>query len=303
MKVALGTWQITSTHGFWINQNPKEGEKTLSFAVKEGITSFDTAQSYGNGLTEQILGKVLSRYPNRKFEIDTKIMASSSDLNKKVNNSLTRLKIKTLNCLYLHWPQINKDNYDILKQMEELKFNGIINKIGVSNMELNTIEELFSRGIKIDSIQRPISLLWGRDFEETKAFCKENSIELVAYSPAGMGLLSGKYNSSSDLSDYRKNIFCFKDKSKEAFGELLKTIKNISFENNCTMNQVALSWTKSQEIDKVLLGARNSEQLKENLIAMKINLTKENLETLTQKAKALWITAKDEENIFSYHWN
>ncbi|MBR4476995.1 MAG: aldo/keto reductase, partial [Spirochaetales bacterium] len=69
MRTYLGTWQVTPSDGFWTDQDPSSGESLLSTAVRLGVTCFDTAQSYGKGRTEQVLGKILRRFPDRKFVV------------------------------------------------------------------------------------------------------------------------------------------------------------------------------------------------------------------------------------------
>ena len=186
--------------------------------------------------------------------------------------------------------------------MEDLKNKGQINKVGICNMPLEDLKKTVSDGFKPDRIQIPLSLLWTRDISETKAFCMENNIQICAYSPTGMGLLSGKYRESKDLHDARKDMFCFKDNCHKQFLDLLETIKKTADTHKTTCTKVALTWTAAQEPDIILIGARNTEQLQQNL-SDQITLTETELSDLTTAAQKLDEASRSVcTNIFSYRW-
>lgn len=302
METYLGTWQIAPSDGFWTDQNLSDSEKVLSSAVKSGIVGFDTAQSYGKGQAEQTLSKILRRFPDKAFRIDTKIMPSTKTACEVLRVSLDRLKPFPIDCLYLHWPKSGFDNLRFLREMENLKEQGLFRKLGVCNLPLSMLESLVKSGLKIDRIQRPVSLLWTRELEETKVFCRENNIELAAYSPSGMGLLSGKYHSASDLKDARKNLFCFDDRCLKPYHDLLDLMETIAKNNSLSCTDIARLWTENTNPDIIILGARNTEQLKENLRTTP-KPSSEELKELSSAASVLDRASKDVcENLFSYDW-
>ena len=304
VKTYLGTWQTSPSDGFWTDQSIADSEAVLSAAVRAGICRFDTAQSYGKGQAEQTLDKILRRFPDKtpSFVIDTKIMPSAKPAEEVLKVSLDRLKLFSVDCLYLHWPRSGFDNFDYLRQMEALRERGLFRKLGVCNVPLQMLESFVASGLKIDRLQRPVSLLWTSELEETKNFCAENGIELAAYSPTGMGLLSGKYRNSSDLKDARKGLFCFDEKCIGAYHELLDLIAQIAENNSLSCIDVAQSWVKSQNPDIVILGARNVQQLEQNLKSS-FELSPSELSDLTASAATLdKARAGVCENIFSYNW-
>ena len=126
-----------------------------------------------------------------------------------------------------------------------MREQGLFRKLGACNVPLQLLESFVASGLKIDRIQRPVSLLWTSELEETKSFCAENGIELASYSPTGMGLLSGKYRNSSDLKDARKGLFCFDEKCIRAYHELLDLIAQIANNNGLSCTDVARKWTES----------------------------------------------------------
>ena len=302
MQTYLGTWQIAPSDGFWTGQDISESEAVVSAAVRAGIRGFDTARSYGKGKAEQTLSKILRRFPNLPFRVDTKIMPSAKDPAQVVLPSLKALSPLTIDTLYLHWPKSGFDNLGYLEKASELKDKGLIKKLGVCNAPLSMLEEFTGSGLQIDRYQRPVSLLWTRELNETKAFCRGHNIELAAYSPAGMGLLSGKYRSPDDLEDERKNLFCFREPCRRAFLDLLDLIGEIAANNGTEYTDVALSWSKAQNPDIIILGARNTAQLKHNLEHSLI-LPPSELSDLDSAAFELEKASRDVcDNIFSYRW-
>ena len=304
VKTYLGTWQTSPSDGFWTDQSIADSEAVLSAAVRSGICCFDTAQSYGKGRSEQTLAKILRRFPDKKdsFVIDTKIMPSAKPAEEVLKVSLDRLRYFSIDCLYLHWPRSGFDNLDYLRQLEALREQGLFRKLGACNVPLQMLESFVASGLKIDRIQRPVSLLWTSELEETKSFCAENGIELASYSPTGMGLLSGKYRNSSDLKDARKGLFCFDEKCIRAYHELLDLIAQIAKNNGLSCTDVARKWTESTNPDIIILGARNVQQLEQNL-KNDFSLSLSELADLTAAAAVLDKTRSGVcENIFSYNW-
>ena len=302
MQTYLGTWQIAPSDGFWTGQDLSDSEAVLSAAVKAGIKGFDTAGSYGKGQAEQTLSKILRRFPDIPFFVDTKIMPSSKDPAQIIRSSISRIAPLKIDTLYLHWPASGFDNFSFLRKIDALKKTGEIVKLGVCNVPLSMLEEFVSSGLRIDRYQRPVSLLWTRELKETMDFCRANGIETAAYSPTGMGLLSGKYRKPEDLHDARKDIFCFRDPCRKAFLKLLDLVQQVAENNGTECTDVALSWTKAQNPDIVILGARNPVQLKHNLESSLV-LTPSELSALDEAATDLDAAGRSVcENIFSYNW-
>lgn len=307
MDFILGTWQYAPSDGFWCNQDPLENERLLSQAVRMGIRSFDTAQSYGKGRTEQLLGKILSRFPNEDFKVDTKIMPTTKDPLDLVRLSLSRLRVQRLNRLYLHWPRTGFNAAMFIERMAKCKDIGLVEKVGICNAPLDYLGNLWKglegRSVALDCLQVPVSLLWTRDLDDTLAFCHDHGIEVVAYSPMGMGLLSGKYEKACYLDDARADLFCFKGPCLGAFERLLGTLKEVAFAHNVSCSTIALAWTASCGVNTIILGARSLDQLKANVSALDMHLDEGEFLALKQAGDELATCSRQVcDNIFSYKW-
>ena len=170
------------------------------------------------------------------------------------------------------------------------------------NVPLDYLKTLVSEGLPIDRIQRPLSPLWSREYEETAKFCREKGIEVAVYSPSGMGLLSGRYLQAGDLNDARATLFCCDPRCIGPYHELLDLVLEIARGKLTTGTQVALSWTKAKNPDIVILGARNERQLRENL-SNDVPLTEQELSDLDNAARNLDMASNEVcANMFSYDW-
>jgi aryl-alcohol dehydrogenase-like predicted oxidoreductase len=291
METVLGTWQMCPSDGFWQDQNTSDSEKTLRYALRCNIRVFDCAQSYGKGRAEQMLGKIAS---SDNVLFDTKIMPTTKDIREVIKRSLERLKCSFINRIYIHWPSSRLDWKANLKALLSLKEEGLVRKVGVCNLTFYQLRSLYSE-IPIDCFQRPVSLLWSREYDSVREFCSAHAIELAAYSTMGMGLLSGRYHSASDLpkDDPRSSLFCFQGACGDVFRDLLSV---------CT-SEDALLWVKAKDPDILIIGARNPAQLEQNLQILEKNIDPDRFDMLSSFADRLSSASEPVcDNIFSYRW-
>jgi myo-inositol catabolism protein IolS len=290
-ELALGTWAFAGNFGFWSDQERSDSLKTLHYAIRNGITSFDTAASYGNGKAEQMLGQQLKRFPLKRSDlfIATKTMGNDS-----LETSLHRLCMEYVDLWYLHWPSHSKDCKQILSQMASEKK---AKDIGICNADVPFLKTL--RDLPIRYVQIPCSLLWVRGMEEMKAYCKERSIKLVGYSPTGMGILSGTHDDPPE--DSRATLYCYQHKTE--LSSLLDTLKEIARNHQTIPSVIALSWALSQGFDQIILGARKKGQLEEDLNAKDIRLNDGEQTELNSMANRLSACADPkQDNLFGHRW-
>jgi len=307
MITGLGCWQFGSSFGFWDNQTLKDSKQTIQFALENKIIHFDSAQGYNKGQSEQILGQQIKKLQKidkisrNNLVLATKIMPTVSlNIEKLVNKSLQRFNTNFIDILYIHGPKSNF-NYDLmLKQLLDLKEKGTIKNIGLSNFNLQDLDDISSK-YPISFYQRPVSLLWSKDLENAKQLCLKKHIKLVGYSPLGLGTLSGKYNLKDNLkiNDSRRNLFIYSQPFFPLFTSLINHIQDIANKNNATCSQIALSWAKSQNPSVLLIGASNKSQLKKNLNF--IDLKEEDLDQLSYCADELIKKVPKEIDNYFFH--
>lgn len=295
--LGLGGEQLGG-HG-WGKVSESQMVKAVHKAIDSGVTFFDTAPIYGLGHSEEVLGKALSAArknviiatkvglawkKNEPFEKFTD--SSPANIEKEVDMSLKRLGLDYIDVYQIHWPDPNTPIEDTLFAMKKLKQSGKIRCIGCCNFSL----ELLREAVKCDEIrtvQIPYSLI-DRKFEsDLLPFCRENNIAVLAYSPIARGFLSGKYdkNTTFSLDDHRSRSEdeYFQDEAQAKNLRVLEKLEFIAKKLNKTPAQIALRWVLENPcITTAIFGAKNTVQVKENVVASDFSLSQEDIEFLNK---------------------
>ena len=273
--------------------------KLLQSVVDNGVTLIDTADMYGRGKNELLIGSFLKQLPSSQREqlvIATKCgidRGNSVGYERTINNSpeyiksccdasLKRLGIEQIDLFYIH--RINNENpiEQTMETLAELKKEGKIKHIGLCEVPNDLLIRAHST-FPVDVVQTEYSL-WTRDIEETiLPLLKEMNIGLVPYSPLGRGFLTGKYQSVKDFADgdFRKTNPRFLDENIEHNKKLLTAIKPMTIKYNCTSGQIALAWLLAQWEGIVPIpGTKQEKYLIENVNACFVHLENEDIEIL-----------------------
>lgn len=273
--------------------------KLLQSVVDNGVTLIDTADMYGRGKNELLIGSFLKQLPSSQREqlvIATKCgidRGNSVGYERTINNSpeyiksccdasLKRLGIEQIDLFYIH--RVNNENpiEQTMENLAELKKEGKIKHIGLCEVRADLLIRAHST-FPVDVVQTEYSL-WTRDIEETiLPLLKELNIGLVPYSPLGRGFLTGKYQSVKDFADgdFRKTNPRFLDENIEHNKKLLTAIKPMTIKYNCTSGQIALAWLLAQWEGIVPIpGTKQEKYLIENVNACSVHLENEDIEIL-----------------------
>jgi myo-inositol catabolism protein IolS len=195
--ILMGTWQAGKA--MWTDIDDNETTRAIRAAYDAGITTFDTAEVYGNGHSERILGQALSDVRDNVI-IATKVFSNHLKYDQVVaacHRSLKNLKTDTIDLYQVHWPpgsfgHARVPMEETLSALNDLKEQGKIRAIGVSNFSRLELEEAAQHG-DIVSLQPPYSLFWRHVDKDAGAYCRDNGLALLAYSPMAQGLLTGKF--------------------------------------------------------------------------------------------------------------
>lgn len=301
-EIGLGCMGMSEFYG--------RGDDSMSIsvvhkAIDEGITFFDTADMYGSGSNEELLGKAFKGVRSKivlatKFGItrnpDPSIATRGVNgrpeyVRSACEASLSRLKTDYIDLYYQHRvdPQVAIE--ETIGAMADLVKEGKIRLIGMSEASGETLE----RAIKVHPIaalQTEYSL-WSREPEDgILEFCKLNGISFIAYSPLGRGFLSGKIKSIDDLeeNDYRRFSPRYQGENFAKNLKLVKRIEEMAQIKECTASQLALAWVLSQGDHIIPIpGTKRMEYLHENIGACDVKLSpeeKEELEDMLPKGAA-----------------
>jgi myo-inositol catabolism protein IolS len=290
--IALGCYSFGGGP-FWGQRAEDDSIETIRAALDEGINFFDTAEAYGDGDSEIILGRaLLGRRP--EAVIATKVSASHlgpADLRAACEASLRRLNTDYIDLYQIHWPSRTIPLDETMKALQSLQEDGKVRAIGVCNFGILDLSDALQLGPVVTD-QLPYSLIWRAIEYEILPKCLETSTGILCYSPLAQGLLSGAYTCAEDVPTGRSCTRWFSDArpmarhgepgcEAETFAALAR-IRAISDRLLEPMTNVAIAWLLSRPgVTSVLAGARTPAQLRVNAQAAELDLGAEVLDELT----------------------
>ncbi|WP_258728408.1 aldo/keto reductase [Bacillus atrophaeus] len=287
--IGLGT-NAVGGHNLYPDLNEEAGKELVREALRSGVNLLDTAYIYGVGRSEELIGEVLREYNREDVIIATKAAHrkegndfvfdnSPAFLKQSVEDALKRLQTDYIDLFYIHFPDDHTPKDEAVKALHELKKEGKIRAIGVSNFSLEQLKEANKDGF-VDVLQGEYNLL-NREAESTFfPYIMENNISFVPFFPLVSGLLAGKYTEDTTFpeGDLRREQENFQG---DLFKENIKKVNQlapIAEKHNVGIAHVVLAWYLARpEINILIPGAKRAEQLKDNMKTVNVELTKEDI--------------------------
>lgn len=296
-RLGIGAWSWGDTL-FWQygkGYGVEEVREAFEAALAAGITFFDTAEVYGNGESERLLGQ-FARQTNTPIQIATKYgplpwRVFRQSVADAVTESLKRLQVEKVTLYQVHWPFTFFMTQETLMNAlaDEVK-NGRIEAVGVSNYsaeQMRTAHDILARrGVPLAVNQVRYSLL-SRQIETQGilATARELGVTLLAYSPLAQGLLTGKYTSGTAPSGPRQWDLRFKPDGLQKIEPVLSVLREYGAKYEKTPAQVALNWLICQEGVLPIPGAKNAAQAQQNAGALGWQLNSEEVTRLEQVSR------------------
>lgn len=284
--IIMGTWQAGKR--MWVGIEDAETVKAMRAAFEAGITTFDTAEVYGEGHSEQIIGQALSDVRSQVVYA-SKVFANhlKADLVVEAcDRSLKNLNTDYIDLYQIHWPAgtWNSEAVPIAETMDalnKLKQQGKIRAIGVSNFSRAQIAEAAQYG-RIDSLQPPYSLFWRSVEKDAMPYCQENQISIIAYSSLAQGILTGKFGPDHKFAegDHRAKNKLFLKENYARVQTALNQLRPIADRHQTSLGNLALAWLIAQPQTNAIVGARNGEQAADNAKAAEVKLSQEDLKEI-----------------------
>jgi aryl-alcohol dehydrogenase-like predicted oxidoreductase len=281
---------------FYVGGSETESIATIHHALDRGVTFLDTADMYGWGANEELVGRAIAdrrdevflatkfgnvRGPNGEF---LGVRGDPEYVRSACEASLKRLNVATIDLYYQHRVDTNVPIEDTVGAMARLKDEGKIRFLGLSEAAPRTIRAAYATS-PITAVQTELSL-WSRDAEaEVLPTVRELGIGYVAYSPLGRGFLTGQFKSEDDFpeGDFRKNHPRFQGENFQKNLDLVSEIGKMAEEKGCTTAQLALAWVLAQGEDIVPSpGTKHVKYLDQNIGALDVTLTGEHLRRLDE---------------------
>ncbi len=283
-RITYGCWELGG--GPWELTSDQTNIRALQVAFDNGMTSFDTAEGYGDGHSEEIVGKALATR-RRECVIATKVSPKhlrAADVRASLEASLRRLATDTVDLYYIHWPNVEIPIEETMSELNKAREQGLIRAIGVSNFSLEQLKRATELG-RIDAFQPEYSLLQ-RDIERGLLdYCRASSISVLSYSSVAKGILAGAFHlggTALKKEDFRAKRRLFLEGQFEKEAELIQVIKEIAESKGATLSQIAIAWLLHQRgLTSAIAGTQNEKHLLENIGAADVALSAREIERLT----------------------
>ena len=283
---------------FYSGRDEDEAIATIHRALDLGVTFLDTADVYGVGQSEELVGRAISgrraevtlatkfgnvRGPDGSFQ---GVNGRPDYVQSACEASLRRLGVETIDLYYQHRVDPNTPIDETVGAMARLVEQGKVRYLGLSEAAPATIRRAAATH-PIAALQTEYSL-WSREPEdEILATCREFGIGFVAYSPLGRGFLTGQLTRFEDLApdDYRRTSPRFQGENFQKNLDLVARVREIAQEKGCTPGQLALAWLLAQDEDIVPIpGTKRRAYLEENVEALEVTLTPDDLRRIDEAA-------------------
>ena len=297
--LAVGTWAIGGQQ--WGDVNEKDSIDAIRAMIDGGVNLVDTAPIYGNGHSEEVVGKALENGYREKVFLATKFSISNDEHGAVINNgsyenaiweceqSLKRLNTDHIDIYIMHWPDPATPVEVTMKALADLKKSGKIRFIGVSNFDRNLIEEA-QKVVRIDFLQPPYSMV-EESQKELLAWCETQGIGTMTYGSLGAGILTGAIRELPDWdeNDFRYTFYdYFKNPKFSKIMELLKVMDKIAQVRNKPLAQIAINWsTQKSYVSTAICGVRDPQQAYENCATFDWELTGEEMELIDSEIERL----------------
>jgi aryl-alcohol dehydrogenase-like predicted oxidoreductase len=281
---------------FYVGGSETESIATIHHALDRGVTFLETADMYGWGANEELVGRAIAdrrdevflatkfgnvRGPNGEF---LGVRGDPEYVRSACEASLKRLNVETIDLYYQHRVDTTVPIEDTVGTMARLKDEGKIRFLGLSEAAPRTIRAAYATS-PITAVQTELSL-WSRDAEaDVLPTVRELGIGYVAYSPLGRGFLTGQIKSPNDFADddFRKNHPRFQGENFDRNIALVREVEAMARDKGCTTAQLALAWVLSQGEDVVPIpGTRHIKYLDDNIGALEVELSDSDLKRLDE---------------------
>jgi aryl-alcohol dehydrogenase-like predicted oxidoreductase len=303
-RVGVGAWAIGGG-GWEFGWGPQEDEQSLAAirrALEQGVNWIDTAAAYGFGRSEEVVGRALADVPRgERPYVFTKCSLLEGPGRRVVHNlkrdsilreaqaSLERLGLDAIDLYQIHWPNPPEDIEEGWAALAELKEQGLVRHIGVSNFDTDQLRRI--EGVApVETIQPQYSLIERDSEDELLPFAQRERIGVIVYSPMGSGLLTGKMTRARieqfPEDDWRKHDERFQEPQLSGNLELVERLRAVAARHDTEPGTVAVAWTlRNPAVDAAIVGFRRPDQVDPVLPAANLDLTAEDVEEIEGRAR------------------
>jgi len=298
-RVGFGAWAIGGG-GWEFGWGPQEDEQSLAAierALALGVNWIDTAAAYGFGHSEEIVGRALRGRGEHPY-VFTKCSLLEGPARRVVHSlkrdsvmreahaSLERLGIDAIDLYQIHWPEPLEDIEEGWSALAELKQEGLVRHIGVSNFDFGQLRQI-EQIAPVETLQPEYSLIAREAEGELLPFCEREGIGVIVYSPMGSGMLTGKMTRERverlPEDDWRKHDPRFNEPELSSNLRLVDDVATVAARHETTPGAIAVAWTlRNPAVDGAIVGFRTPDQVEPILAAANLELSDDDVGELEQ---------------------
>jgi 1-deoxyxylulose-5-phosphate synthase len=300
-EISLGSW-LTYSGGV----EREQAEACVKAAFEEGINFIDTANVYGRGASETLLGEALSKYDRSSYVLATKVYFPMSDtdqglsaaqIHEQIDASLVRLRTDYVDLYQCHRYDENTPLQETMEALTEVVKAGKARHIGFSEWPVEKIEDSATLAdvTKWVSSQPQYSMLWRKPEVEVIPLCERHTISQIVWSPLGQGVLTGKYRPGepppADSRAGSDSMSGFMDRlTQDPVLEAVQRLRPVAEGAGMTMAQLALAWVLRQpNVASAIVGASRPEQVRANASASGLTLDAQTLAAVDEALDGIFV--------------
>jgi myo-inositol catabolism protein IolS len=299
--LGLGCWQFGD-----MGWGPCDAAASVSLirgAWEDGIRHFDTAQDYGGGRSEEVLGEAIQPFADRAFVSSKSHPAPRENVASIVEQTLRRLRRGWVDLFYFHWPKTGFDLRPMMEALEDLRRQGKVRLIGVSNFTVADLEHVSLAG-RVDAYQLCYNLLWRYPERDILPWCRGHDVAVVTFSSIAQGLLSDTPRSPASFQqgDARGNTLYYRGDVWPSLEAPVAAMRAAASRFGTPLSTIAIRWVLAQPgVHASLVGARSRQQIRQNVAAAATRNSPEMEEEITRLSLEAMRHIPDEGNIFLFH--
>jgi aryl-alcohol dehydrogenase-like predicted oxidoreductase len=300
-RVGLGAWAIGGG-GYdwgWGTQEDDDSIGAIHHALELGVNWIDTAAQYGFGHSEEVVGRALAGLDQRPYVFTkggqpegpgrTTLQSLRRDsLRREVEGSLSRLGVDAVDLYQIHWPIPDEEIEEGWSTLVELRDEGLVRHIGVSNFDVAQLERI-RQIAPVETLQPPYSLVAREAEKEILPFAEREGIGVIVYSPMGSGLLTGAMTreriASLPEDDWRKHDPRFQEPLLSERLALVERLEVVAQRHGAAPGAVAVAWTlRNPAVDGAIVGFRRPDQVDPIVVAANLELGEDDIAMIEGRA-------------------
>lgn len=284
-SLILGTWSMGGD--YFGAADDRDSARVIRTYLENGVNTFDTAEIYGNGRAETVLGQTMAGVAREDYVLISKVFPQHfSQMEQSCDESLRRLRTDYLDVYFLHYPPVDMSVGAAMERIMALKERGKIRSVGVSNFSLPQLEEARRYGT-VDVIQPCYNLLWRYAEKDLLPYCDREGIGVIPYSTLAQGLLTGHFKADTPITAGRKRAALFQPENYHRCLEVTAVLQEVGAQYGLTAAQICIAWLLANPLlTAPIIGGIDDRHARQNLSAASFRLPQADYERIDQASRA-----------------